>query len=185
MIAMSETFREVNMSNHKGLIFCLDKVISELDFDQNKCQIKKYSLVEKEYARSQVEPKKLEEIIDGEEPKQNLLKYYVNFSELNKQIINSFNGYNGSIKVDDKLWLPKLGFNGWNSIGKKIILNCMWSKEKLNSFFRYKDPFTEKIHTIYQKNGWNFYLLNSTEYVFTCIYSETDLLSFNWELNLS
>lgn len=82
-------------------------------------------------------------------------------------------------------WYPPRGYMGWhtNSNVQGFRLYCSHAEESAASFFRYQDPESREIETLWDKKGWNFRCFRTDlKPLWHCVYSKTNRISFGYGL---
>jgi len=124
-------------------------------------------------------------IVDNIDNIDNLVDY--EFENYITNIENEIQNYTGYSVESRGLYLyPPNGYCGWHTnskcIGERLYLS--WCKEGNKSFFRYVDPETNELHTIWEKEGWNinrFKVSNEPDkLLWHCVYSDTVRISMGF-----
>lgn len=85
-------------------------------------------------------------------------------------------------------WYPAGGYMGWhtnsNRPGKRLF--CTYVEQGHESFFRYRDPRDERVHTSWDRLGWTFRAFDVGEdpgdLLWHCLFSAVDRMSFGFYL---
>lgn len=114
---------------------------------------------------------------DDNDRGQNRWKYDRHYPEV-IELLEQFNEIdNSDYRCSGIFWYPNTGYCGWHTnstnCDKRIYL--VWSEEDNKSFFRWKDKYTNKIHTKWEKKGWNVNIFTAP--VWHCIGSHTNRIS--------
>jgi len=83
-------------------------------------------------------------------------------------------------------WYPPGSFLGWHT-NEKLPGWRMYithATEGGKSYLRYRDTKEYKIHTAYEKKGWNirFFKITKENPLWHCVWSDTDRYSIGWNL---
>ena len=73
-----------------------------------------------------------------------------------RDISNDLNQWFGSKYCAVQMYYPQNGFMDWHNNGNAPGYNILLSHSSNGGgFFRWQDPVTEEIHTVFDKPGWN------------------------------
>tara|TARA_Y100001963_G_scaffold143625_1_gene214735 strand:- start:77 stop:1060 length:984 start_codon:yes stop_codon:yes gene_type:complete len=86
----------------------------------------------------------------------------------------------GDVVPSGLFWVKKNGWVGWHTNSKNLgdRYYLVWTAEDNKSFFRWRDTKTGKIHTKWEKKGWQINKFKSPDW--HCVGSYTDRISIGF-----
>ena len=119
------------------------------------------------------------------------IEFYDKTERLMKPVKKEMSKYWSSVNLKNVLaWFKPKNYMGWHTNcrlveDKDYRLYFVWCDEDNKSFFRWRDSKTGKIHTKWEKKGWNlnwFQLGNCENPTWHCIYSDCNRFSIGFQV---
>ena len=195
---VSGYFASLELSGDSALINKLDEARQWLQQNREKLDQSSFDPAKNETEiRERVTLSALQKLQDSEGDRfvalndQNQLKFNtLSFSALTEEMARTLSSLLEPTRrmrlfQSGRNWYPPLGYMGWhtNSNVQGFRLYCSHAEESGASFFRYQDPESLEIETLWDDKGWNFRCFRTDlKPLWHCVYSETDRISFGYGL---
>lgn len=193
-----EYFASLELTGEEALINALDDAKQWLHRHREKLDGSNYDPAKSEAEiLERVAPDALQNIQDAEGDRfvalddQNQLKFNtLSLRPLTQEVARTLSNFLEPTRrmrlfQSGRNWYPPRGYMGWhtNSNVQGFRLYCSHAEEPGASFFRYQDPESLKIETLWDEEGWNFRCFRTDlKPLWHCVYSETDRISFGYGL---